>query len=77
MTVERVAWHGIVVTLLHYVPRSKGARVTVTKHGRHIVSSPSYEGMTVDDPNIQSFLAWALDYYHGAEFREVKEESTP
>jgi hypothetical protein len=67
-------WKDITICLMHYVPRSKGARVVVMAGDRHIVSSASYEGMTVDDPEIQSFLTWAKDYYHGAAFRNIAKE---
>lgn len=66
-----MSWTHPTIVLLHYVPRSKGARVVVMAGPRHIVSSASGEGMTIDDPHIQSFLAWARAYYHGAAFREV------
>jgi hypothetical protein len=64
-------WPDVVITLLHCDPRSQGARVIVTMNGRHVVSSASEEGMTVGDPNIQSFLRWARDYYEGAPVHEV------
>ena len=70
-------WPGVTIYLMHCWPRSKGARVMVYHHDRHIVSSASGEGMTIDDPNIQSFLAWARDYYDGAAFQEVVRESAP
>lgn len=65
-------WPDVVITLMHYYPRSQGARVLVTHRcGRKIVSSTSHQGMTVDDPSIQKFLAWARSYYAGAQFVEV------
>lgn len=71
-----MAWDYITITLAHYHPPSKGARVLVTSalsgRERYVVRSGSGEGMTVDDPEIQSFLAWAQDYYHGAKFQEVE-----
>ncbi len=80
---ERERWPGIRIYLLHYYPRSKGARVMVFhfepngKTGRHIVSSASGEGMTVDDPNITLFLDWVKEHYEGAPVIEVtdKEEA--
>ena len=74
MSDEAPPWSYITIVLMHYVPRSKGARVSVMWGDKHIVSSASYEGMTVDDPNIQSFLAWAREYYDGAAFREIPAE---
>jgi hypothetical protein len=67
-------WANITIVLMHYVPRSKGARVSVVSGDRHIVSSASYEGMTVAAPHIQSFLTWVREYYDGAAFREITEE---
>lgn len=73
-----MSWEHIRIYLMHYYPPSKGARVVVTslREGRehYVVRSASHEGMIVDDPNIQSFLAWATDYYHGAPVKEVTEE---
>jgi hypothetical protein len=69
-----MAWPGVVITVWHYWPRSKGARVIVTGRDRHIVSSESGEGMKADAPNLVSFLAWATDYYDGPPVREVSEE---
>ncbi len=68
-------WSDCTIYLMQYWPLSKGARVMVYHGNRHIVSSASGEGMPVDDPNIQSFLAWAREYYEGAEFREVPREA--
>lgn len=66
-----MAWDHVTITLMHYYPPSKGARVLVTGPRGFIVRSGSGEGVTVDDPNIKSFLAWAQDYYRGAKFQEV------
>jgi len=68
-------WPYITIYLMHFYPPSKGARVIVMSSldggRRHVVSSPSGEGMTIDDPNIQSFMAWAKQYYDGARVIEV------
>lgn len=73
-----MAWEDVTISLMHYYPLSQGARVTVTSTragtNHHIVSSASHEGMTVDDPNITLFLAWARTYYEGATFREIHKD---
>ncbi len=70
-------WPGVTIYLMHYWAPSKGARVIVARQDRHIVSSASGEGMTVDDPEIRGFLAWAREYYDGATFLEVARETEP
>lgn len=75
-----MAWEHVTISLLHHYPPSQGARVIVTssRHGtnHHIASSASHAGMTVDDPTITLFLAWARAYYEGATFQEIPKEST-
>ena len=68
-------WADITIILMHDQPRSQGARVIVVRGGRHIVSSASHEGMTVDDPHIQGFFAWARAYYEGATVREESHDA--
>lgn len=71
-------WPYITIYLMHFYQPSKGARVivmsTLLGAPRHIVSSPSGDGMTTDDPNIQSFLAWTKQYYDGARVIEVERQ---